>query len=353
MFDVMLPIAGVWINLAAVGCVGLLIGFVSGLFGVGGGFLMTPILIFLGLPPSISIATGSAQLVASAAFSTTVAARQRMIDPKLSLYSVGGALTGTTIGIAIFNLLSRMGSLDLVIGVSYVVLLGTVGGLMLKESVAAIRHKHVLHDEVPSENYIQHRISQFTFKAHFQRIDLSISLVPLIGISVVIGTIGTILGVGGGFMFVPALIYFFRLPTRAAVAASQVQILITMVAATLLHAIFNHAIDVVLAMPLIVGGVFGSYLGTLAGRVVNGAKFRLALAVLILMVAIRFLIGLILAITQTRQAAEPIHVSLAALPAWESWIAVQASGNSMVYGLSTAFIALLFGYFGARLFGRV
>jgi len=353
MFDLLLPIAGVWINLGAVACVGLLIGFVSGLFGVGGGFLMTPILIFLGVPPSIAVATGSAQLVASATFSTTVAARQRMIDPQLSAFLIGGALTGTLIGIGIFNMLSRIGRLDVVIGVSYVVLLGIVGGLMLKESIASVRTQTISHDEAPSENNVQRWLTQLGFQYYFPNIGLSISLAPLIGISIIIGTIGTILGVGGGFMFVPALIYFFRLPTRSAVVASQVQILVTMVAATILHAVYNHAIDVVLAAPLILGGVFGSHLGTLAARIVSGATFRLALAVLILMVAGRFLIGLIIVSMGVGETAQALHVSLSALPAWENWIALQASGNSTVYGLSTACAALLCGFLGARLFGRV
>ena len=353
MADLLLPIAGVWINLGVVACVGLLIGFVSGLFGIGGGFLMTPILIFLGVPPSIAVATGSAQLVASATFSTTVAARQRMIDLKLSSFLIGGALTGTLIGIGIFNMLSRMGSLDIVIGVSYVVLLGGVGGLMLKESVGSIQTQRLSRDEAPSENRLQLWLARLNFQTYFPNIGLSISLIPLIGISILIGTIGTILGVGGGFMFVPALIYLFRLPIRSAVIASQVQILVTMVAATVLHAVYNHAIDVVLAVPLIVGGVFGSHLGMLAGRVLNGATFRLALAVLILTVAARFLVGLILAAAKTGSATQSVAVSLSALPAWESWIAIQANGNSALYGLSTACIALICGFAGARLFGRV
>jgi uncharacterized membrane protein YfcA len=353
MADLLLPIAGVWINLGVVACVGLLIGFVSGLFGIGGGFLMTPILIFLGVPPSIAVATGSAQLVASATFSTTVAARQRMIDPKLSSFLIGGALTGTLIGIGIFNRLSRMGSLDIVIGVSYVVLLGSVGGLMLKESIGSIQTQSLSRDQAPSENTLQKWLARLNFQIYFPNIERSISLIPLIGISILIGTIGTILGVGGGFMFVPALIYLFRLPTRSAVIASQVQILVTMVAATVLHAVYNHAIDVVLAVPLIVGGVVGSHLGLLAGRVLNGAAFRLALAILILLVAARFLIGLILAAMKLGDATQPITVSYSTLPAWENWIAIQASGNSVLYGLSTACIALICGFLGARLFGRV
>jgi uncharacterized membrane protein YfcA len=352
MLDLLLPIAGVWINLGAVAAVGLLIGFVSGLFGVGGGFLMTPILIFLGVPPSIAVATGSAQLVASATFSATVAARQRAIDPKLSLFLIGGALTGTVIGIGVFNLLSRLGSLDTVIGVAYVVLLGTVGGLMLKESVTSLRSKNGADNESPLDNAARRWLNTFPFHQTFPRLGVSISLVPLILISLVIGIIGTVLGVGGGFMFVPALIYVFALPTRSAVAASQVQILVTMIAATLLHAIFNHAIDVVLAVPLILGGVLGAHLGNLAGRVVNGVQFRLALAVLILLVACRFLYSLAVAALGGFATSAPIPISFAGLPAWESWIALQANQNSVMYGLLTAFFALLCGYGGARLFDR-
>jgi len=352
MLDFILPIAGVWINLGLVAGVGLLIGFVSGLFGVGGGFLMTPILIFLGVPPSIAVATGSAQLVASATFSATVAARQRAIDPKLSSFLIGGALLGTGIGVALFNLLSSLGRLDGVIGVAYVVLLGTVGGLMLKESLGSFRRKQPHADERPAENALQRWLGGLPMLHDFPRLGVSISLVPLVLISIVIGIIGTVLGVGGGFMFVPALIYLFRLPTRSAVAASQVQILVTMVTATLLHAVFNHAIDVVLAVPLIFGGVFGAHLGTLVGRVVNGASFRLALAALILLVAARFFYALLASLFASAASIASAPVSLAALPAWEGWIVIQANQSSLLYGIATALLALFCGYFGARLFTR-
>ncbi len=352
MLDLLLPIAGVWINLGAVAGVGLLIGFVSGLFGVGGGFLMTPILIFLGVPPAIAVATGSAQLVASATFSATVAARQRTIDPRLSAFLIGGALSGTLIGISLFNLLSRLGHLDSVIGVAYVVLLGTVGGLMLKESLAAFRHRQTQINESPPENAVQRWLLSLPMRRAFPRLGVSISLVPLVLISLIIGVIGTVLGVGGGFMFVPALIYLFGLPIRSAVAASQVQILVTMVAATLLHAVFNHAIDIVLAVPLILGGVLGAHLGTMAGRAIKGVQFRLALALLILLVASRFLYSLLAAAFGSSVPGETAKITLGALPAWEGWIALQATSNSGYYGLITAFFALSCGYFGARLFDR-
>lgn len=352
MLDLILPVAGVWINLGAVAGVGLLIGFVSGLFGIGGGFLMTPILIFLGVPPAIAVATGSAQLVASATFSAAVASRQRTIDPKLSLYLIAGALTGTVIGIGIFNLLSKVGRLDAVIGTAYVILLGTVGGLMLKESLTALQTGQADSHAAPAENAVQRWLKTMRMRREFPRLGVTISLVPLIVVSLLIGIIGTVLGVGGGFMFVPALIYLFGLPIRSAVAASQVQILITMVAATLLHAVFNHAIDVVLALPLILGGVFGAHLGTQAGRYIKGVQFRLALALLILLVAARFLYSLINAVLTHAEAGQVAKISLAALPAWEGWIAVQAGQNGMIYGLSTVVIALTCGYMGARLFDR-
>jgi uncharacterized protein len=352
MFDLILPIAHVWINLGTVSAVGLLIGFISGLFGVGGGFLMTPILIFLGVPSSIAVATGSTQLIASSSFSTLVAVRHKLVDLKLSAYLILGALTGTGIGIALFNLLSQLERLDRFVGISYVILLGSVGGLMLNESLATFRKGAHHRGELTSESALQKWLSGLPYRAEFPHIGLSISLIPLMLLSVVIGVIGTILGVGGGFMFVPALIYFFRLPTRSAVAASQAQILVTMFAATVLHAVFNHAIDVVLAAPLILGGVFGSHLGMLVARVVHGATFRLALALLILCVALRFLYVLISSLFITESSSDLIRVPVSGLPLWENWIALQANNNSIVYGIITAITALLCGYLGARFFGR-
>ena len=351
MFDLVLPIAGVPINLAIVAITGLLVGFVSGLFGVGGGFLMTPILIFLGVPPAYAVATGSVQLVASSTFSSIIAARQRMIDLKLSAYLISGAVIGTIIGIGIFNLLSRFGRLDTVISVSYVILLGGVGTLMLKESISSFDKQKGYSERNPSDNFLHHWFSTFAIQQNFPKLGTSISLIPLIIISVLIGIVGTILGVGGGFMFVPALIYFFGLSTRSAVAASQVQILVTMVVATFMHAIFNHAVDVILAIPLILGGVIGAHFGTIAGRFVNGVRFRFALALLILSVAIRFLVSLF-AFSTTNNPAALGSVALPLLPVWEQWLLFQASNNGPVYGLAVALIAIACGFIGTLALDR-
>ena len=352
MFDVILPIAGVWANLGILALVGLLIGFVSGLFGVGGGFLMTPILIFLGVPPTIAVATGSAQLVASATFGTLAAYKNKMIDFSLSSYLLIGAVIGTISGIGTFNILNRIGSFDFFVALSYVVLLGTVGVLMLNESVGQMRSPHASIDEPPKENRIQIWLARQPMRKRFEILNITLSLVPLLIISILIGFVGTILGVGGGFMFVPALIYLFRLPTRAAVAASQVQIFITMIFATILHAVFNHAIDVVLAVPLIFGGVIGAHFGVLTGRIVNGVRFRFLLALLILGVALRFLYSLTVNILKKSESLISQPLSLSALPPWEGWIALEAKENALIYGLATMTIAVLAGIIANFIFDR-
>lgn len=352
MFDVILPVAGVWANMGVMAAVGLLIGFVSGLFGVGGGFLMTPILMFLGVPPAIAVATGSAQLVASASFGTAVAYKNKMIDKTLTLFLLIGAMLGTGLGISVFNILNSMGSFDLFVAIAYVLLLGIVGSLMLKESISNMRSSEPQHDERPKENRAQRWLSDLPMQMQFEKFSVAISLPPLLIASSFIGFVGTVLGVGGGFMFVPALIYLFRLPTRAAVAASQVQIFLTMVAATVMHAVYNHAIDVVLAMPLIFGGVIGAHFGTVTGRYVNGARFRLLLALLILGAALRFLFALVASAFVMKSNDEAIAIPLSTLPPWEGWIALVARDNALPYGLATMVIAVLAGFGASAIFNR-
>ena len=353
MFDIILPIAGVWVNMAVIAGIGLLIGVISGLFGVGGGFLMTPLLIFLGVPPTIAVATGSAQLVASASFGTATAWRADLIDKTLTFYLLIGAMTGTIIGIGVFNLLNKVGQFDLVIGWSYVILLGSIGLLMLKESIKSfsISSQNQI-DEKPASNLLHQWLSSLGSQRYFDKFEVSISLPPLLILSICIGLIGSVLGVGGGFMFVPALIYFFQLPTRAAVAASQVQIFFTMIIATILHAIYNHAIDLVLAVPLIVGGVVGAHIGTIIGLYVKGARFRLALALLIMGVAIRFLYSLISALFYQKQVLSQNKLSLSALPPWEGWIALAAEHDTFLYGSATALLAILTGFGASIIFTR-
>lgn len=179
MFDIILPIAGVLVNVAVIAGIGLLIGIISGLFGVGGGFLMTPLLIFLGVPPTIAVATGSAQLVASASFGTTTAWRADLIDKTLTIYLLIGAMTGTVLGIGIFNLLNKVEQFDLVVGWSYVILLGSIGALMLIESIKSFRTALQNDiDEKPATNRLHQWLSRLGSQRYFHKFDVSISLPP-------------------------------------------------------------------------------------------------------------------------------------------------------------------------------
>jgi len=246
-----------------------------------------------------------------------------------------------------------VGQFDLVVGWSYVILLGTIGSLMLKESIKSFSTSSQSNiDEKPASNPLHQWLSRLGSQHYFHKFDVAVCLPPLLALSICIGLIGSVLGVGGGFMFVPALIYFFQLPTRAAVAASQVQIFFTMIIATILHAIYNHAIDLVLAVPLIIGGVFGAHIGTIIGLYVKGARFRLALSLLIMGVALRFLYSLIHALFYEKLNLTENKLSLSALPPWEGWIALVAQHNTFLYGTATALLAVFAGFGASFIFGR-
>ena len=346
--DLVLPIAGVTVNLELIGAIGLVVGFVSGLFGIGGGFLMTPLLMFLGVPPAVAVATGSAQLVASATVGGLSAWRHQAIDLRLASILLTGSLAGTGGGIWFFNVLRRLGHLETVVATAYVVLLGSIGFLMLRESVSALRRGTI--DGPRDKGALQHWLAGLPFRYNFKEIDLVLSLVPLLLTAAIIGFIGAVLGVGGGFMMVPALIYIFHVPLRVVIGTSQFQILFTMVIATLLHAVVNHAVDLVLAAPLILGGVAGAHLGTLAGFRVKGAIFRLALALLILAVAARFVLSL--AISGDSGGSAAPSFALSSMPVWEQWIATEAATQAPLYGIVAILFAGLAGFFAYRLFNR-
>jgi hypothetical protein len=283
-----LPIAELPVDVLMLLGMGAAVGFISGMFGVGGGFLMTPLLIFVGIPPAVAVATQSAQIVASSTTSALNYWRRRQIDVKLGLVLLIGALAGTFLGIAFFNNMRRVGQLDTVISLSYISLLGSVGLSMLTESLRALFTKnggagrsvrragqHAWYEGLP-------------LKMRFPRSGIYVSLIPLTVLSVFIGFAGAVLGIGGGFILVPALIYIFRMPAAIVVGTSQVQILGAMTFATMMHAGTNHSVDLPLAVMLTLGGVFGAQFGARAGMRLRGEHFRLLLAVLICAVAARF-----------------------------------------------------------------
>ncbi|MHB2166849.1 sulfite exporter TauE/SafE family protein [Alsobacter sp. R-9] len=287
--QIYLPIADMPISIFLVLGLSAAVGFISGMFGVGGGFLLTPLLIFIGVPAAISVATVSTQITASSMTGALAYWRRRALDVKLGTLLLAGGLIGTLLGVWFFNAMRRIGQLELVIILSYIVLLGGVGGLMLVESLKAMWAGR--KGAVPPRRSGPHHPWYFglPLRMRFHRSKLYCSIIPLAVLSVIIGFLGAVLGIGGGFLIVPALLYLFRVPTAVVVGTSLYQILFTMVAATVLHAVTNQAVDVILAFLLVLGGVFGAQFGARAGRNVKGEHFRLLLALIVLAVGVRFL----------------------------------------------------------------
>ena len=302
--QIYLPIAEMSVSMFLLLGLGVAVGFISGLFGIGGGFLMTPLLIFLGIPPAVAVATQSAQIVASSTTSALSAFRRKAVDIKLASVLTAGGLLGTALGVWFFAAARRAGQLELVIVVSYVTLFSVVGGLMLAESIrefwSARRGK-----ARPRRRAGDHpAYFGLPLRMRFHRSKLYVSVIPLAALALFIGFAGAVLGIGGGFIMVPALLYMFRVPTAVVVGTSQFQILWTTLAALFLHAIANQAVDAVLAMLLIVGGVFGAQFGVRASQHLRADVFRFLLAILILGVGLRFAVELVL------RPAEPFSIAV-------------------------------------------
>ncbi|MCG6121450.1 MAG: sulfite exporter TauE/SafE family protein [Microvirga sp.] len=302
--QVYLPIAEMSVDVFVLLGLGAAVGFVSGLFGIGGGFLMTPLLIFLGIPPAVAVATQTAQIVASSTTSALSALRRNALDVKLAALLTAGGLVGTGLGVWFFAAVRRAGQLDLVIVVSYVTLFTVVGGLMLRESVKEFWSQHKGKAR-PRRRAGEHpAYLGLPLRMRFHRSHLYASVIPLLGIAFFVGFAGAVLGIGGGFIMVPVLLYVFRVPTAIVVGTSQFQILWATMAALFLHAIANQAVDAVLALILIVGGVFGAQFGARAGRYLRADLFRFLLALLILGVGVRFAVELVV------RPSEPFSIAV-------------------------------------------
>jgi len=302
--QIYLPIAEIPVSVLLILGMGAAVGFISGLFGIGGGFLMTPLLIFLGIPAAIAVGSQQAQIAASSTTSALAAWRRGAIDFKLGSLLLTGGFIGTALGVAFFNAMRRLGQLDLVIVVSYVTLFMVVGGLMLKESIREFWSKRRGAIK-PLRRAGEHpAYLGWPWRMRFPRSKLYASVIPIVGLALFVGFAGALLGIGGGFIMVPALLYLFRVPTAVVIGTSQFQILWTTFAGTVLHAVANDTVDVVLAVMLIVGGVFGAQFGARAGRYLRADVFRLMLAVLVLGVGLRFAVELVL------QPDEPFSIQL-------------------------------------------
>src|SRR5258708_4726927 len=291
--EIYLPVAQLSVNWAMILGVGAAVGFLSGMFGVGGGFLMTPLLVFYGIPPGIAVATQASHITASSLSGALAQWRRRGVDAKMGAMLLSGGLAGSAIGVYIFRELQRLGQIELVVTASYVVLLGSIGGLMLNESIRAIRKARSGESTAPIKAGQHGWIHGLPFKIRFRRSKLYISVIPPVVLGFLVGILTAIMGVGGGFIMVPAMIYLLRMPTNVVIGTSQFQILFVTAATTILHATSDQTVDIVLAFLLVIGGVVGVQFGVRAGSQMRGEQLRALLAVLVVGVALRLFIGLV------------------------------------------------------------
>lgn len=285
--QVYLPVAEMSIDAAAVLVLGSMVGFLSGLFGVGGGFLMTPLLIFLGVPPAVAVGTQANQLVGASVSGVIAHTRRGGVDFRMGGIMLIGGLVGSVLGVLLFGLLQRLGQIDLAISLMYVLVLGTVGGLMLVESVQAMLKRKRTGSAARRRLHQHYWLHGLPWKMRFPKSRLYISALVPLAIGLLGGIIVAVMGVGGGFFMVPAMIYLVGMPTSVVPGTSLFQIIFVTAAVTVLQAVSNHTVDIVLAILLLVGGVVGAQYGSRFAGKLKGEQARALLALLVLMVALK------------------------------------------------------------------
>ncbi|MAL78725.1 MAG: permease [Sneathiella sp.] len=283
---VYLPIAEISVNLFLVLGMGGAIGLLSGMFGVGGGFLMTPLLIFIGIPPAVAVATVSNQITAASVSGVLAHWRRGNVDFKMGVVLLVGGIFGSILGAWIFTLLKSIGQIDLMISLSYVLFLGTIGILMMIESVNALikTRKGSMTRKKLHQHYWIHGLP---FKMRFRKSKLYISALMPLGIGAVVGILSAIMGVGGGFVMVPAMIYLLGMPTSVVIGTSLFQIIFVTANVTLLHAMSTQTVDAVLALLLVASAVVGAQIGTRLGSKLRGEQLRGLLAFLVIVVCLK------------------------------------------------------------------
>jgi len=289
-----LPIAEVSVNAFLLLGLGGIVGILSGMFGVGGGFLMTPLLFFIGIPPAVAVATEANQIVASSFSGVLAHLRRKTVDLKMGTVLLVGGLVGAALGIQLFNFLRSLGQVDLLVKLSYVTFLGIVGGLMFIESLRALLKTRRTAAAAPAARKKHGWVSRLPLKMRFRTSGLYISVIPPFIVGVAVGVLAAIMGVGGGFVMVPAMIYILGMPTKVVVGTSLFQIIFVTAFTTMLHAVTNHTVDMALAVLLLIGGVVGAQIGTVIGVRLKAEQLRILLAALVLAVCIKLALDLLI-----------------------------------------------------------
>ncbi len=289
-----LPIAEMPVDPFVVITMGAAVGFLSGMFGVGGGFLMTPLLIFYGIPPAVAVGTESSQIVASSVSGALAHLKRKTVDFQMGGFLVAGGAAGSVIGVLIFRMLIETGQIDTLISVSYVIFLGLIGGLMLWESIRTLLRSPEDKKRQARKRRSPAWLAALPFAMRFRASALYISPIAPITLGFLVGILASMLGVGGGFIMVPAMLYILNMPTNVVVGTSLFQIIFVTAITTILHAAANQTVDIALALLLLSGGVVGAQLGVRVGVRLKAEHLRALLALLVLGVCARLLIDLAL-----------------------------------------------------------
>ncbi|MGR3570326.1 sulfite exporter TauE/SafE family protein [Brevirhabdus sp.] len=291
--QIYLPIAEVSVNAFLLLGLGGIVGVLSGMFGVGGGFLITPLLFFVGIPPVVAVATSTNQIVGSSFSALLAHLKRRTVDLRMGLVLLVGGLIGAAVGVQVFALLRKLGQVDLLVNLSYVVFLGIIGALMFVESFRTIR-KSRGGAVKPAARHKRTWVHALPIKMKFRTSGLYISVIPPLLVGFLVGVLAAVMGVGGGFIMVPAMIYLLGMPTKVVVGTSLFQIIFVTGFTTLMHATTNYSVDLALAVMLLIGGVIGAQIGTRIGLLLKAEQLRILLSILVLLVCIKLGLDLVL-----------------------------------------------------------
>jgi uncharacterized protein len=290
-----LPIAGSSVNMLVILGLGGGVGLLSGIFGVGGGFLMTPLLIMFGIPPTVAAASDSNQIVGASTSGTLAHFRLGNVDFKMGLLLLAGGIAGGTVGVQIIKVLRQLGNADFLINVTYVLMLGIIGSYMFAESLQSMRKPQMKTHEsrVKKESLYGRIVKRLPWQMEFKRSGVRVSILMPLVLGILVGILAAIMGVGGGFIMVPVMVYMLRMPMHVVVGTSLFQILFTCINVTIMQAWRNHTVDFILALVLLIGSSIGAQLGAKLGKKLRGDQLKILLASLVLVVMVKMLYELL------------------------------------------------------------
>jgi uncharacterized protein len=295
-FTVYLPIAGTSVNVLLLMALGSVVGLLSGLFGVGGGFLLTPLLIMIGIPPTVAAASDANQIVAASTSGTYAHAKGGTVDFKMGILLLVGGIIGSTFGVKLIRLLNVLGEANFVINVTYVVMLGSIGGYMFYESISELRKKGIKTghpDTQKKPSAYANLMNNLPFKVEFIRSRITISMIMPFFFGTVVGVLSALMGVGGGFIMVPVMVYLLRMPMHVVVGTSLFQIMFTCINVTVMQAWINHNVDFILALILLFGSTIGAQIGAKLGKNLKTDQLKILMSIIVLVVMVKMLIGLL------------------------------------------------------------